>query len=338
MYYKYILLVCFVVCQIAFAQKSDFKHIKFKKADNIALAYSKERLTNLPKLAQQLTQNLNTDAERFRAIYKWVCNNVSNNYSLYLRNKNKRYKHKDDSLKLEQWNKKFNKKLFKKLLKQKTTICTGYAYLIKKLANLANIECHIVNGYGKTSTTTIAYNSLPNHSWNAVKLNGKWYLCDATWASGKPNPKTKQFKFSYNDGFFLANPKLFAINHFPVEPQWWLLDEEAIPTFEDFLNAPVFYGSTYNYLAETISPKALENKVVKNQNLTFEYQLQKTILKKDAWFVINNGFENKKVTPKNVEITNKHLKITHAFKRKGWYDVHLYLKGKLIATYVFKVI
>ena len=57
---------------IGSAQKSDFKHINFNKADSIANLYKNEKLTNLPLLAYKLTYRLDTDVEKFRAIYIWV--------------------------------------------------------------------------------------------------------------------------------------------------------------------------------------------------------------------------------------------------------------------------
>jgi len=144
------------------AQVSDFNPISFKKADSIALSYNEARLTNLPELAYKLTANLSTDIERFRAIYRWVCANIANDYGLYLKNNRKRQQFKNDSLKLEAWNTKFRQQLFKKLLKKKQTICTGYAYLVKALADLANIKCEIVHGYGRVSTTNIETLTIPN--------------------------------------------------------------------------------------------------------------------------------------------------------------------------------
>ena len=63
-------------------------------------------------------------------------------------------------------------------------MCTGYAYLIKELCFLANIESEIIDGYARTVRSNIDALDMANHSWNAVKLNNKWYLCDATWSSG----------------------------------------------------------------------------------------------------------------------------------------------------------
>lgn len=329
------ILIFFIVCQ-CHSQISDFNHIDFKKADSIALSYSNEDLTNLPELSYKLTSNLNTDVERFRAIYRWVCDNVANDYSLYLKNKRKRQRFKDDSIKFVAWNNSFRKKLFNKLLKNKRTICTGYAYLVKELAYLSNIECEIVQGYGRVSTTDIENLDLPNHSWNAVKLNGKWYLCDPTWASGIPNPETNRFIFNYNDGFFLPNPKLFAINHFPVDKKWWLLD--SIPTFNEFLKAPIIYGNAYKKLKLHNAPKQMHHEVKKHEKVAFEYILKSLVNAETVKLLIDSGFNQWKTNPYSVNIDGNVLKLSHQFNKTGFYDVHLYFDESLISTYTIKVI
>ena len=330
----YILL--FIIAFQSNAQISDFKHIDFKKADSIALGCKNESLKNLPQLSYQLTSNLHTDIERFRAIYRWVCNNIANDYNLYLKNKRKRERFKDDSTKFKTWNNDFRKILFKRLLKDQRTICTGYAYVIKELAKLAKLECEIVQGYGRVSTTDIENLNLPNHSWNAIKLNGKWYLCDPTWASGIPNPETNRFTFQYNDGFFLANPKLFAVNHFPVDEKWWLLDED-IPSFETFLGSPIIYGKAYENLELHIEPKQMHHNIKRYDTITFKYQLTKTIKSEDVSLLIDNGYNSIKTKPKSVLAKNKSLTIEHQFKTNGFYDVHLYIGKDLISTYTFSV-
>lgn len=330
------LLACFFSVFQCFAQKSDFAHINFQKADRIALEYKNEGLTNLPELAYKLTSQLDTDVERFRAIYKWVCNTIANDYKLYQKNMRKRQRFKNDTLKLSEWNNHFRRLSFKTLLKNKKTICTGYAYLVKELSQLANIKCEIVNGYAKTSTITIERLTIPNHSWNAVELNGKWYLCDPTWASGTPNPKTLLFEFNYNDGFFLADPKLFSVNHFPEEAKWFLLDDEQ-PSFQDFLDAPMIYGKTYTNLITYNAPKKMHYELKKHETLTFNCQLLKAVDTKDVRLVIDNGNDSKTIQPKNSSITHNHLTIEHTFERNGFYDVHLYFGLDLIATHTVRV-
>ena len=331
---RYLLL--FIVAFQSHAQLSDFDHINFSKADQMAAMCKNEGLDNMPKLTYNLTSNLDTDVERFRAIYMWVCHNISNDYNLYLKNKRKKSKYKNDSVKLKAWNDRFKKEVFHKLLKQERTICTGYAYIIQELSKLANLNCEIVHGYGRTSMTNIDEFDPPNHSWNAIKLNGKWYLCDPTWASGIPNPETNIFQFEYNDGYFLSNPKLFVINHFPEDQKWTLLKNE-VHSFEEFLDAPILYGQAYATLTEHNTPKQMHHLLHKNEKVKFKYELQKTIEAESVNFIIDDGRSNKKITPNSVNIDKRSLVLEHQFDSNGFYDVHLYLGDDLIATYTFKV-
>lgn len=330
----YIFLLIFVFQSNA--QITDFKDIKFEKADKIALKYKDENLSSLPQLSYKLTSELTTDVERFRAIFKWVCSNIANDYSMYTRNMRKRRRYRNDSVKLAAWNNEFKRIAFQKLLKKNRTICTGYAYLIKELANLANIECEIINGFARTSTINVETLHSPNHSWNAVKLNDKWYLCDPTWASGIPNPTSYLFQFQFNDGFFLSNPNIFSINHHPVDEKWFLLATEK-PTFEMFLEAPVIYGQAYNYFSNHIEPKKLDNTIQEYESVTFKYQLEKPIDKKDIRFILEKNDSERNIQPGFITIEDQTLIIKHTFESRGYYDVHLYIKDDLISTYSFKV-
>ncbi|MFT7050727.1 MAG: hypothetical protein ACJAZK_001325 [Psychroserpens sp.] len=331
---RYLLL--FIVAFPSHAQISDFDHIDFSKADQAALSCKNEGLNNMPMLAYNLTSHLDTDAERFRAIYMWVCHNIANDYTLYLRNKRKRNKYQNDSIKLKTWNDRFKKEVFRKLLKQERTICTGYAYIVQELSKLANLNCEIVHGYGKTSMTDIDKLDPPNHSWNAVKLDKKWYLCDPTWASGIPDLSTNIFRFDYNDGYFLSNPKLFIINHFPKDQKWTLLENE-VHSFNDFLTAPILYGKAYKNLNEHKIPKQMHQSLHKNEVVRFIYQLKKTIDIKSIHFLIDDGFTNKKIKPNSITIDNQSLQLEYQFNSNGFYDLHLYISDDLISTYTFSV-
>lgn len=332
--YTFIYALIFV--SQSYAQKSDFQYVDFKKADSIALAYKGQSLKNLSKLSYQLTSDLDTEVEKFRAIYKWVCTNVANDYSQYSKNKRKRYKLKDDSLELKGWNASFRKSAFKRLIKQRKATCTGYAYLVKELAKHANIQCKMVNGYARTGTTDIEKMVAPNHSWNAVKLNQKWYLCDPTWASGIQDPESLEFVFQYNDGFFLTPPRLFAVNHYPEATQWFLFDEDQ-PSYQNFIEAPILYGEAYKLLINHEVPKYMHQDVVKHETIKFEFELEAAIDGASVHFLIDNGHKLKKVVPKELTIENKRLYIEHRFKSTGFYDLHLFIGADIIATYTFQV-
>ena len=70
-------LFSILICNLSFAQLSDFKNIDFTRADHIAELNANSSLDNLPILAYNLTSKLPTEVEKFRAIYTWVCANVT---------------------------------------------------------------------------------------------------------------------------------------------------------------------------------------------------------------------------------------------------------------------
>lgn len=332
LYFTLLLYISFTQAQI-----TDFKTIDLKRADKLALKYQGEDLSNLPRLSYNLTHGLTTDVEKFRAIYKWVCTNIENDFDLSDLNESQRYRFKNDSLKLRHWNNQMNTKLFKTLSKNKSTVCTGYAYLIKELCLLANLKCVIVNGYGKLSSTDITNFNSPNHSWNAVLLNNKWYLVDATWSSGKQNEETLDFEFDYSDGYFLTHPKLFAVNHYPLNKKWLLLGQETY-TFNRFLNAPIIYKNGFNSLNEHQYPKQLHTNIKTQNSTSLQYVFKQPIAKKDISVVIDNGYNYKKIKTKITTGYNNHLKVDFKFDTKGFYDVHLKYKNKYLATYTYNVV
>ncbi|HIC30687.1 MAG TPA: hypothetical protein EYO76_02100, partial [Flavobacteriaceae bacterium] len=141
-----ITFISILILNVAFAQVKDFKSTDFTIADNVAKLNHGKELDNLPLLAHELTYKLDSDVEKFRAIYTWVCSNIKGDLSVSDKVLYKRKKHKNDSLSYTQWNNNYLKKALKKLFKHKKTMCTGYAYLIKQLCFLANIKCEIIDG------------------------------------------------------------------------------------------------------------------------------------------------------------------------------------------------
>ncbi|MEC4005179.1 transglutaminase domain-containing protein [Flavobacterium sp. SUN052] len=333
---KWIFLVISLISQLKIeAQISDFKNINFKNADAIAYSYKGNDLSNLPGLARNLTHNLPSDVEKFRSIYTWVSTNIECDYTGCKKNITKRSRYQNDSLERNKWDKSFSNQVFIKLIKEKKTICTGYAYLVKTLANLENINCEIIDGFGRNESSIDSELKFPNHSWNAVQLNNKWYLCDATWSSGAYNLSKFTFEFNYNDGYFLANPELFAKDHYPNDNSWLLLSQK--PLFSEFLIAPIVYDNAYKYAVFPIEPSTMNVEVKKNEETIFILKEIKTTDINSIFLQINYGSSIEFVKPKTELLKNDRIKINYTFNNIGTYDVHINLGIHPICTYVVKV-
>jgi transglutaminase/protease-like cytokinesis protein 3 len=203
-------ILCALCCSVSLGQVTDFKTTHFYKADSIAESLTAHPLVDLKTLADKLTSQLLTEQEKFRSIYKWVCSNIEADYELLLLNKRNRAILKGDEL--LQWNKKINALVFKTLQYDHKTVCTGYAYLVRELAYHAGLSCEIVNGYARHAGVDDTLGEV-NHSWNKIRLNGKWYVCDATWSSGIFNLNLKKFIKKYDDQYFLMEPTIFYKTH-----------------------------------------------------------------------------------------------------------------------------
>ncbi|WBX68144.1 hypothetical protein PG910_08475 [Tenacibaculum dicentrarchi] len=315
------------------AQISDFKDINFTKADNIAKLNRNENLKNLPLLCYKLTYKLSTDVEKFRAIYTWVATNIKADAKTHNKVTRMREKFKNDSVSLSNWNTTYKKIVFKKLVKHKKTMCTGYAYLIKEMASIVNIESKIINGYGRTVSSNIDMLENINHSWNSVKLNNKWYLCDATWSSGYID-ENGIFITDYNTGYFLTDPVLFSKNHYPLQQKWLL---NTTQTVSNFTESPLVYGEIFRHQIISLFPEKMKLTVNKKETILFKLNSLKNNSSKNITLIHFLGNTIKKLKIDDLNKNNHTITFKHKFKWKGTYDIHLKIDDDIIATYVVKV-
>lgn len=322
-----------LVCNSTMAQVSDFKSINFTIADNVATLNEGSSLENLPLLAYKLTYKLPTQVEKFRAIYTWVCNNIEGDYYQHEKINRKRKKFQNDSLGYITWNNSYKKTAFKTLRKHKKTMCTGYAYLIKELCFLANIACEIVDGYGRSINANVEQLEMTNHSWNAVKLNNKWYLCDATWSSGYID-ENNNFVNDYNEGYFLTDPTLFAKNHYPTL-QKWLLNATVTPT--DFVSSPLVYGEIFKHKVILISPEQMQIKTKEHAEIYFSFKRLKNSTHDTISLVLFSGSNARPLKIYALKNENKIVNFKYRFEHKGYYDVHLKINNDIVATYSVEV-
>lgn len=333
---KFITIALFIIGTIVYGQRSDFDSIEFDKADSIAFKYKGASLKNLPVLVHNLTSELSTEVEKFRSIYTWVCNNIENDYGAYQKTVNKRKKLLKNPEALAEWNDNFAPRVFKKLVNERKTACTGYAFLIREMATMVDIKCKIINGYGRTPTLILDNNSIPNHSWNTVELNDKWYLCDPTWSAGRIflDENGPRFEPDYFDGYFLADPEVFIRNHYPLEINSSLLKEPL--TFKEFKEGPVVYKDAFRDGIIPDSPSQMHLEIIKNGTISFTLSSEENITKKNFSIALNNGSSSKDVTP-DISRNQNETVLKYTFKKSGRYDVHIKSDDTIIATYVLKV-
>jgi WD40 repeat protein len=104
--------------------------------------------------------------------------------------------------------------LMSEVLTIKKGACSDYAELFDKMCVLAGIETVMLGGSAWDGF------SWGHHAWNRVKINGLWYLVDVTFDDGTDS-----------NMYFLANPEVFAYDHFPNGFENQMLDR--IITWEE---------------------------------------------------------------------------------------------------------
>jgi len=289
-------------------------------------------LKNPEKLAEDLAMNLTTDVEKFRAIFRWITDNIHYDLNLFNEISEKQRRFRYDRKKLLSWQKRFNNKVQRKLYNKQSTICDGYASLLERMSNHVGISCVKISGYCRTSDNDIGRGQI-NHAWNAVKIDTRWYLCDATWGSSKLDRATLKFHRRFDRNYFLTDPSLFIADHFPSDTSWTLLYNK--PSLKEFLNSPMKYGEYIASKVSNYSPKNGILRIAKGSTVTFEFSCNVDLEKTDsqAHLFISGAIGKEEIKKRISQNSNGLYSITHTFENPGAYKVDATINGKEILTY-----
>lgn len=194
--------LCFVL-PVRAAEPRDFSAI-----DRHALAAPAELKRSPEQLVAYLIQPATDDVDKARAIFRWLTHNVEYDIASYRAGT-------AAAQSTEQ------------VLDTGKAMCSGYSTLFEALARLAGLDVVSINGYAK------GFDYRPgdavgaaNHDWNAVRLQGRWQLIDATWGAGGVD-ENGAYRRRFQAHYFLPDPAQLAFSHWPEQPQWRLLDASA---------------------------------------------------------------------------------------------------------------
>ncbi len=114
--------------------------------------------------------NSASDLDKFTIIYKRIAENISyNNRASEIIDKEKN----GEELSSEEENTKIGSQNLEGLI-TKSTVCAGYSRILQCALNSVGIDCKYISGNTDSERDS-------NHSWNQVKIDGKWYNTDITW-------------------------------------------------------------------------------------------------------------------------------------------------------------
>ncbi|MGA2033134.1 MAG: transglutaminase domain-containing protein [Thermoguttaceae bacterium] len=154
-------------------------------------------------------------------------------------------------------------------LRRRKAVCQGYAALLEKMCALAGIPCEIISGYGRGYGFALAAAEnvrKTNHAWNAVYLQGQWYLVDATWDAG--HLEQRSFRKGYGTAYLFLDPQQFLYAHFPADPRWQLIRPAC--TAERFAQLPYLEGRFFEQHLRLATPLRRFHPVGESVQLTIE--------------------------------------------------------------------
>ena len=222
----------------------------YNSVDNIVQSYP--RYTNPESLADKINSDFSDDASKARAAFKWLTNNIRYDLEEYYQPKKViQFQYSTEEERLQKLQA-IKDKIVKDAFRKKMGVCEEYAQSFKKLADLLGIEAQVIKGYVRNSAQEIGrVPRTTNHAWNAVKLNNKWVLLDATWAAGYLfNGKwIKRF----NDYYFDVDSKKIGKTHYPGDQKWQILLGSG--NLQAFYNQPIYSQSILKTNLEVLSPQ-----------------------------------------------------------------------------------
>lgn len=180
--------------------------VSYARADSIAHAAPAAVAGNVPALAAYLTRDLPTEAEKARAIYHWITENVAYDAGAYY------------GFRLA-----VPEQGATSVLRRRKAVCDGFSNLFLALGQAAGLQVSLVPGQAKgLSKDPSRPFSIEGHTWNAVKANGRWNLVDASWGAG--DIVDRRFVRKVRDYYFFTPPDKFLFSHMADSPDWQLVD------------------------------------------------------------------------------------------------------------------
>lgn len=209
------------------------------------------------------------------------------------------------------------------VLLRRKAVCQGYSNLFLAMCKEAGLTAHRVEGYSKSFYFDPGDRFFKDeHIWNVVRLDGKWFLIDVAFGAGYLEPRKMpvrtflghlvhlpvvhyklKFKKKFAPDYFCMDPKLFLIEHDPVDPIWQLIPkEQSLHVFEftdpfadstrDMISTPVFTTGTTSSDADAFVKTEPISQLITNADRGYEYDVRNNRVKAYAEIALADSFYN----------------------------------------------
>ncbi len=149
-------------------------------------------------------------------------------------------------------------------------VCAGYATLLAELGRHAGVEIVVLTGDSKSG---IMSGDSMGHAWSAAKIDGGWYLMDATWNAGSVDGPT--FTKKYGTDYLFTPPEVFGLSHLPKDDKWQLRAEPL--SRAEFTRGPELRPSFYGHGLELVTPQRAQFDATGTATITLKNPRQKAL-------------------------------------------------------------
>jgi transglutaminase-like putative cysteine protease len=197
------------------------------------------------------------------------------------------------------------------VFQRRVAVCAGYAKLLEALGQAIGEEIVYVTGDSRNSTSDLEGQS---HAWNAAKIDGQWYLIDATWDSGYVDRSTG-FTKSYKADYLFPPAEVMGISHFPEDEAWQL---RAAPISRgEFLRQPMMKAQFFAERMKLVSPTRSQTDTSRNAIIQIQNPNQR-------WLLSTYTVKGSRQAENCSEGASKGPEITCTLPGSGTYEVRLF--------------
>ena len=201
----------------------------------------------LPDVAARLTTGVSDQFQKAKIINDWICDNIAYDVETAFSRANRRQD-------------------YVSVLRIKKAVCAGYTNLFNQMCRLASVESIGISGFSKGFGYTGRIGAQPDHAWNAVKINNKWYLIDVTWNAGHVDLRT--FIKNYSTNYLFLDSRAFLYSHLPLDNKYQFY--APIVRSEQFMEEPYISGAFFKYQINLKNDLPKYNNTVNQGGFVFE--------------------------------------------------------------------
>lgn len=283
--------------------KINLEEIENLSLNEVGIVNDIQELINKLKL---LSKDMNEESKAY-LIYCWICQNIEYDTFNYFSNNIKNSKTSPEDC-----------------FKNKKAISVGYSNLFSNISSNLGLEVISISGYckGYGYYQGEIFNNT-NHAWNAIKINGNWYLLDSCWGAGYAT-KDKKFIRKFIRYYFCMNPYLFLFKHLPSDSQYqFIANPISLKDYEKWVNpSKSFFINDFYEITELNYEFEVQDNM-KTLRFKSKKDIDKNFINIKFYYLQNNEWI---IVPKNEYcwFSEKNaIDIILVFNKKGEYKINI---------------